>query len=300
MLDSGDEPWPTIMSAGLTIASLADHPAAIHAIAALGRTLASHPDFDVRWRVAAALGRICHGDSARYLLPALADPSFYARDEAAWALGRLGTLAVPALCQVAGTLSPEHQPFAALALGMTGEEIAARLAIDLLRRGIVQGDTSTRRDALYFLGELSAVPESFSLLPMVLRCVDDADADLARAATWCWGALVASHAGAGQGEAGCIVELIERHPIETVRYEAVVALGKTARESSAADAVRHLARALHQDGAGRVRYAAMQTLRMLARGGAVSAEAVAGHDSDPDFGVRFERQLLLRDLSFAH
>lgn len=299
VLDAGDEPWPAVMSAGLTIASLSDHPAAVDAIAALGRTLASHPDFDVRWRVAGALGRIRHEDSARQLAPALADPSFYARDEAAWALGRLGAFAVPELRRAASTLSIEHQPFAALGLGLTGDETAARLAIDLLRRCIVQGDTSTRRDAVYFLGEVAAAPESLSLLPMVLRYVDDTDADLARAATWCWGALVGRDADAAQDGAARVIELIERHPIETVRYEAVVALGKAVQAAPVVNAVRYIERALGQDGAGRVRYAAMQTLRLLAPGGAVSARAAAGHDSDPDFGVRFERQLLLRDLGSA-
>lgn len=299
VLDSGDEPWPAVMSAGLTIASLSDHPAAADAVAALGRTLANHPDFDVRWRVAGALGRIRHEDSARQLGPALDDPSFYARDEAAWSLGRLGALAVPELRRVASTLSPERQPFAALALGLTGDEAAARMAVDLLRRGIVQGDTGTRRDALYFLGEVTAVPEALSLLPMVLRYVDDADADLARAAAWCWGAIVSRHAHADQDGTARMIELIERHPIETVRYEAVVALGKAVQALPASSSVRHIERALGQDGAGRVRYAAMQTLRLLAPSGAVNARAAAGHDSDPDFGVRFGRRLLLRDLGSA-
>ncbi|MEV6927403.1 HEAT repeat domain-containing protein [Dactylosporangium sp. NPDC051485] len=299
VLDSGDESWPAVMSAGLTIATLSEHPVAADAVAALGRTLASHPDFDVRWRVAGALGRIRHEDSARHLSAALADPSFYARDEAAWSLGRLGTLAVPELRRVAPTLGIEHQPFAALALGLTGDEAAAQMAIDLLRRGIVQGDKATRRDALYFLGEVTAAPQSLSLLPMVLAYVDDTDADLARAATWCWGALASRYPEAAQDGAARIVELIDRHPIETVRYEAVVALGKAVQAAPAAQSIRHIERALGQDGAGRVRYAAMQTLRLLAPGGAVSARAAAGHDNDPDFGVRFERQLLLRDLGSA-
>ena len=296
VLDSEDEPWPAVMSAGLTLASLSNHPAAVDAIAALGRTLAGHADFDVRWRVAAALGRIRHERSALQLLPGLSDPSFYARDETAWALGRLGSIAVNGLHQAVAGLGIEHQPFAALALGLTGDKSAGRSAIDILRRCIVQGDASTRRDAVYFLGELAAVPESAPLLPMVVRYMGDDDDELCRAAAWCWGALASTYSESLTHDAPVVVELMDRHPIETVRCEAAVALGKCADSMAPADVVRHLERCLRQDGAGRVRYAAMQSLRLLASTGAVSCNAGAGHDNDPDFGVRFERQLLLRAL----
>lgn len=86
-------PWPARMCAGLTLGSL-DQLAGIHvAVPAIGRTLLEDPDFDVRWRMAAALGRIGGEDAVRFLINGLTDSSFYVRDECAWSLARLGPTA---------------------------------------------------------------------------------------------------------------------------------------------------------------------------------------------------------------
>jgi HEAT repeat protein len=291
-LTADGEPWPVVMSAGLTLGSLSHVPDVVEAIPALGHALTSHEDFDVRWRVAGALGRISSTESAAYLVRALTDPSFYARDEAAWALGRLGHVAVPHLQRHTGSLDLEFQPFAALALGLTGDRAAGHDAVNIFRRCIIEGRRHVRRDALYFLGEIPTVPETASLAPMTARYLTDEDDDLARAATWCWGALAADHPEATRPHTSAIVDLAEHHPIETIRYEAVVALGKAARGQPGAGLVKHICRSLREDGAGRVRYAAAQSLRLLAATG-INVAGVASSDTDPDFGVRFEHRLLL-------
>ncbi|MGH3943114.1 MAG: HEAT repeat domain-containing protein [Pseudonocardiaceae bacterium] len=291
-LMGGDEPWPVVMSAGLTLSSLSHVPEAADAIPALGHVLATHEDFDVRWRVAGALGRIASTESVAHLVRALTDPSFYVRDEAAWSLGRLGRLSVPHLQQIASSLELDFQPFAALAIGLTGDRAAGREAVDLIRRCLGQDHQHVRRDALYFLGEITAVSEAASLAPVVACDLAADDDDLARAATWCWGALAGKHHEAARPHIPTILDLARHHPVETIRYEAVVALGKAAPPHPSAELVKHLRRVLHEDGAGRVRYAAMQSLRLLSSAG-VTVPVCAGHDTDPDFGVRFEHRLFL-------
>lgn len=291
-LMADDEPWPVVMSAGLTLSSLSHLPEAADTIPALGHVLTTHEDFDVRWRVAGALGRINSAESAAQLVHALTDPSFYVRDEVAWSLGRLGSPAVPHLHQVAGSLTLDFQPFAALAMGLTGDRAAGRHAIDVLRRCVAEDGQHVRRDALYFLGEIATVSDSASLLPDVVRDLAADDDDLARAATWCWGAMAVDHPEAVRPHIPTILELAQYHPVETIRCEAVVALGKAVPTHPSAGLVRHIRRALREDGAGRVRYAAMQSLRLLASAGVATSVRADGHDTDPDFGVRFEHRLL--------
>jgi hypothetical protein len=67
--------------------------------------------------------------------------------------------------------------------------------------------------------------------------------------------------------------------------------------SPAFSAIRRL-QVLNEDGAGRVRYGAMQSLRLLAARGMADADESADHE-DPDFGVRFERQLFHKQLRTA-
>lgn len=290
VLKSPGESWPVVMSAGLTLSSLSHVPGVKRAVPALGDALCHHPDFDVRWRAAGALGRIRDDRCAGYLARALADPSFYARDEAAWSLGRLGTLAVPAVRSALSSLGPEFQPFAALALGLTGDAAAGREAVEILRQCFVHGDRPVRRDAVYFLGEIAAVAEARALVATVGESLTDSDDDLARGAVWCWGALAESHPEQASERTPEVIDIAQRHPVETVRYEAIIALGKVADVRRDTALTRRLWQAVHEDGAGRVRYAAMQSLRLLAAQGMADADESADHQ-DPDFGVRFEQQL---------
>jgi HEAT repeat protein len=283
------------MSAGLTLSSLSHLPDVAQAIPTLGQTLADHPDFDVRWRVAGALGRIRDARCADYLAAALTDPSFYARDEAAWSLGRLGPIAVPAVRRTLNALSLDFQPFAALALGLTGDAEAGREAIAILRRCIVQGQLPVRRDAIYFLGEIASTPEAGSLVAMVQDHLGDAEDDLTQAAAWCWGMLSPYHPKSIRASTSQIVDLARQHPLETVRHEAVVAIGKSAGVLHDPAIAHHVWQALNKDGAGRVRYAAMQSLRLLATQG-MPIESPLSHDCDSDFGVRFEQHLLQQQI----
>lgn len=291
VLLSGSESWPDVMSAGLTLATLAHLPEAVRAVPALGRGLLEHEDFDVRWRMAGALGRIGSPAAARFLVQGLHDPSFYARDECAWALARLGDVGVAALLPVVDTLDPQARPFAALALGLSGNRNAGQRALHLLGEDLSDGTPDLVRDALYFLGEVACRTTAHDLTEAVAGLLRSDDDVVLRAASWCFGALAKAGADclAGTRE---LVDLALRHPLETVRFEAVTALAKTATARRESPLVSEIVRALREDGAGRVRYGAMQNLRLMGGHGLdASAEALA-HDSDPDFGVLFERELL--------
>jgi hypothetical protein len=117
--------------------------------------------------------------------------------------------------------------------------------------------------------------------------------DVARAAAWCWGMLVARYPDAPGLDPHRVIGLARRHPVDTVRFEAVVALGRAALARHSARLAREVAYVLGADGAGRVRYGAMQSLRLLADSGLDCRSQVAAHDDDPDFGVLFERSLIL-------
>ena len=192
VLESTDESWPTVMSAGLTLGSLSHVPGAARAVPALGAALLGHEDFDVRWRVAGALGRIGTPLAARFLVQGLRDRSFYPRDESAWALARLGVVGAAELLPVLGELDAETLPFAALALGLSGDDTAAHRAVEILADGLASSNTPVVRDSLYFLGEIARVPAAAGLTSAVAAYFCSQDDEVARAAAWCWGMLAAA------------------------------------------------------------------------------------------------------------
>jgi HEAT repeat protein len=296
VLERNDEPWPAVMSAGLTLSSLAHLPVAVEAVPVLGRVLNIHPDFDVRWRVAGALGRIRHEDSVSCLVRSLTDRSFYVRDEVAWSLGRLGRQAVPQVLQAASKIELKHQPFAALALGLSKDREGGLAAVDILRRCLSEGDQGVRRDALYFLGEIvQVVPDVISLVPVVARHLEAEDDIVARAAAWCWGEISAVQGETVAPYTGIVLGLARYHPVETVRFEAVASIGKAVPGQPKANLVKYVHQALREDGVGRVRYGAVQSLRRLAARG-IGVDGTSDHAGDPDFGVRFESGLLAQQL----
>jgi hypothetical protein len=85
--------------------------------------------------------------------------------------------------------------------------------------------------------------------------------------------------------------------VETVRFEAVVSLGKAAIVHPSHPLSREVVRALRDDGSGRVRYGSMQSLRLMTAVGFDGAQIAQAHEHDTDFGVMFERQLILGQKS---
>jgi HEAT repeat protein len=189
------------------------------------------------------------------------------------------------------TLDPQTRPFAALALGLSGNRNAGQRALQLLGEDLSAGTPDLVRDALYFLGEVACRTTAHELTESVAGLLRSDDDVVLRAASWCFGALAKSGADclAGIRE---LVDLALRHPLETVRFEAVTALAKTATARRASPLVSEILRALREDGAGRVRYGAMQNLRLMSAQGLDASPEALAHDSDPDFGVLFERELL--------
>lgn len=290
VLESGAASWPEVMRAGMELAGLAAFPAVRSAVPAACRQLVEHPDFDVRWRMAGALARIGDPASVPYLVRGLADPSFYPRDECAWALGRFGSVAVPELNDAAGRITSDSVPFLALALGLTGDQDGARAGFDLIRAALAGGDTATERNGIYFLGEFAAdVPDD--LFEAVFARLGSSDYATARAAAWCWGVLVERRGSAPRG-VSTVIGLAEGHPEAVVRSEAVVALGRLARISHADDLTAVVGSVLRLDGSGRARQAAAQSLRFAVEAGSTrAANLIEAHPDDPDFGVGFESDL---------
>lgn len=286
-LERPDADWPRIMVAGLTLSSLTKNPNVRCAVDAIGRQLVQHRDFDVRWRMAQALGKIPLPQSAEYLIRALEDPSFYPRDEAAWSLARLGTVSSTRLGPLAASLPESSRPFAALALGRSGDTAAVRTAVEILGRELISGEARRQRDGAYFAGEIADVGGAESLVAGLQPLLYD-DAELCRVASWALGCF-AERKGSGV-DFGRIGDVARSHGDPLVRFEATVAIGKHARavrDRATLDAV--MARCGDSD--ARVRYGATQSLRLLAEDG-VSFSTRALNDDDSDFGVRFEVALI--------
>jgi HEAT repeat protein len=282
--------WPERMSAGLLLGSLVGVPGVERAIAPLGDRLLHDEDFDVRWRMAAALGRLGSPDGVRFLLRGLGDSSFYVRDECAWSLARLGPVAAPEVAAAIGTIPSQSVPFAALALGLSGEARFVEQAVDVLVQNCLIGPPETRLDTLYFLGELPAHSLSAEVRKIVVSFLADRDQRCARAAAWTAGRFGA--VGAQDPVTAGLVEALRWYPVDVVRAEAAAALGGLSAGGERPG--NEVLRALRADGAGQVRYAALQSLRLNpATDAAALAAAVAELPSDPDNGVEFEKQLVL-------
>jgi hypothetical protein len=288
-LTASDADWPRVMNAGLTLSSLTSSPHIHRAVPAIGYQLTTHWDFDVRWRMAQALGKIPISGSVAYLVAALEDKSFYPRDEAAWSLARLGALAVPDVRRAVVDLPAESLPFAALALGCSGVTEAQRLAVDILLAELGSSNSRRRRDAAYFAGEMTHVIDARALIPGIATLLEEDDTELSKVGCWALGCFEGS-TEKGTGHRNQLERIASQHSDVLVRFEATVALGKLARRQQDHTAVRSLLSACG-DSAERVRYGALQSLRLLSDGG-FAATVPAELESDPDFGVQYEFSLL--------
>ncbi|TCO45858.1 HEAT repeat domain-containing protein [Actinocrispum wychmicini] len=289
-LRAPDATWPTVMAAGMHLGSLDDIPEVAGAIPVIGDTLLEHDDFDVRWRMAAALGRIGGEATVPFVIAGLRDRSFYPRDECAWSLGRIGAPAVAELLRATTGMDERTLPFAGLALGVSGLPDAQAHAIDILARCVGFNDNEVVRDAVYFLGEVGHVGARVELWRPVVDQLSAADHRLAGAAAWCCGKF-ARQADSPLG-ATELVDVARSHPFDSVRAEAVTAIGRFALHSRSERWIAELERVLATDCAGNVRYSAMQALRLSAkRGWSDAGAAAARHHADDDFGVLFEQRL---------
>jgi HEAT repeat protein len=225
-----------------------------------------------------------------FLVAGLRDESFYPRDECAWSLGRIGASAVAPLLRAIPGLDERALPFVGLALGVSGLRDALAPAVDVLVRCVDSHDDEVVRDAVYFLGEIGAAGARPEVVRSVTGLLSAADLRLARAAAWCWG-RIAGRADLPVGVAE-LVDLARSHAVDCVRAEAVAAIGNLALRAQDPEWIAELARVLVTDCAGRVRYSAMQALRVAVEHGWDDAGSTAArHTEDEDFGVRFEQRL---------
>jgi HEAT repeat protein/GT2 family glycosyltransferase len=289
VLEKGDNvDWPETMMAGLTLASLTHSNHIENAVEALGRTLLNHWDFDVRWRVAGALGKIPCKESVFPLVKALSDQSFYARDEAAWSLARLGRIAVQPVLDHIAQLNVGSIPFAALALGLSGDQIGEEHAISLLIEEIKSGDKERIRNAIYFAGEIVNAQGSADLIPYINEFLQDYDDWLV--AVCCWALGCFAKVAWESVKWGDIQALALGHSDEIVRFEATVAVGRAVIATKDTDLQSILLTLLH-DQSNRVRYGAAQSLRSLIQNGVCNLEFDFS-TIDDDFGVQYELGLI--------
>lgn len=286
--------WHAVMNAGMTIGSLWQDPASRRAVGMLAEYLKRHWDFDVRWRMAGALGRIDTPLSVDPLLHGLSDPSFYVRDESAWALARLDTTATKALVDAVGTLPEWALPFAGLALSLMSNEGARAHGMSLLEECLRRGAPELRHDAVYFLGEVPRAVRDDIVVRDLRIALRDNHQGVQRGALWSWGKLATRDAAAGDTVQD-VIEIARMATSRFVRAEAVVALGRVASRTGEPTCRSAILERLQEDEAGVVRYCAAQTARYAAASGdgQLARDALERcHPDDPDFGVRFERDLL--------
>lgn len=278
VLSCPDSAWPEVMMAGMTIGSVSDRIGLASAIPALSACLAEHPDFDVRWRMAGALGRTGLSQAVRPLVRGLSDPSFYVRDECAWALARLGATATPHVAEALAHLTERSRPFAALALAVSADPAARPPAVDALATLICSDDAPVGFDALYFLGEAGCLYGQTNILRIVQARLHHDDPLVVRAAAWTWGSLAESKSD--PGGRSVIRDMATAHPCDLVRAECYTAMARAGcRGNELATGLR--------DGAGVVRHAAMEALRLSRE----CRDLVHRHPHDDDFGVEVERVL---------
>ena len=292
ILEDNDADWPAVMNAGLTLSSLTRSKQIGGAVPALGRRLLTHWDFDVRWRMAQALGKIRDESSVHYLISALSDRSFYPRDEAAWALARLGPLAVEPLLQRT-ECDGDMVFFVAIALGGSGDRRAEAEAVRILAGELRSGEARRQRDAAYCAGEIVQAEGCEILVPDLQSAMAGMHADLTAVCCWALGCLAQRSYREIDWEA--IRALAERSPHLQVRFEATVALGKLALAAGEREAVSSVVEWLHGRLAtceSRIRYGVMQSLRRLAEVGRLTTIPDFDARWDDDFGVRFEWTLL--------
>jgi hypothetical protein len=272
--------WPQVMCAGLELSSLTRLPKIKRAIPVLSHYLLNHPDFDVRWRMAQALGKIRSPESVMPLISALTDPSFYPRDEAAWSLARLGTLATGEVAKAVHTLPLEAISFAALAMGRSGDPKGEHQALQILESELTQHDPQRRCDAAYTVGEVINKPIGTTLIPYITPMLNQ-DESLQRVACWALG-RVTKHS-LDETYWPRLRALSAYSPNHLVRFEATAALGSLLPDNKAFDALLHAT----SDPMGRIRYAAVQSFRLWAeKGGYLPPLPTLKKDSD--FGVRHE------------
>ncbi len=286
-----DADWPTVMRAGLTLSSLTHVPLIVETLHAIGTTYRDHPDFDVRWRMAQALGKIRDLRSVDYLLEGLSDPSFYPRDETAWSLARLGDLAAGPLIERAEEYAVDVRPFVALALGRSGSRLAEPVAVGVLLGELRTRDVIRQRHAAYFAGEIADVPGAADMVSELNCLLDTDDVDLLHVVCWALGCF-APYAG-DQVAWQQLCALAESHPHLLTRFEATVAMGKLVCAGWHPGLEFLLSRLSDEE--SRVRYGAMQSIRLVAElrpDASAFLEHLEGF-SDDDYGVMYERDLAL-------
>jgi HEAT repeat protein len=243
--------------------------------------------------MAQALGKIRDREVVPYLIETLNDPSFFPQDEAAWSLARLGLLAVDDLIAYyqKGRIQASNIALACLALGNSRDKAGENVAVHLLKCELSSGDLHRQRNAAYSAGEIVQAPSSQQLIAPLHALLEAQHPDLISVCCWALGCY--SRHYPEQINWMRIAALTSENDSILVRFEATVAIGKYAHKGAARqEAVTTLLDRL-TDGESRVRYAAMQSLRLLVEAGVWQPNASLYTWKDDDFGVMYELSLIV-------
>ncbi len=163
-LDRIDRPH-TVLPALKALRTLDDDPGALKVEDVIGRL--DDPDAEVREEAARALGRIGSAAAVEALVRHLRDPASTIRPEAAEALGRIGDpRAVPALIETLSNPSPEVQDACARALGDIGGRESVCHLLELLDGGGAEQVVASGAEAVSKHGILEA---AWEILPRMHR-----------------------------------------------------------------------------------------------------------------------------------
>jgi len=281
--------WISLMTAALALKTFADLPMAQPAIELLVQHLTSHQDPDIRWRMADTLKRFKGDVAAAGLINGIGDRDFFVRDQCAWSLTEYRPTWTSIAAGAEWELPRGSRPYLAFPLARTNNTEAVEMARRILRDCIIDADEEVARDALYFLGEVPAAAWGESIAQEITHRVMNASPVLQRAAVWCWGRLTEIGALPGPIEHSWVYDTLVTSDSGMLRAEAAAAFGRALAVDRSNIVKSVLTTAMRRDPLGRVRFAAIQALRIFDDGASV-VEATSG---DTDFGVQFEQELCL-------
>jgi glycosyltransferase involved in cell wall biosynthesis len=287
-LDNPLSDWPEIMAAGLTLSSLTKNSNIHYAIKSIGEKLVDHWDFDVRWRMAQALGKIPSKKSVNYLIQALQDSSIYPLNEATWSLARIGVLAAHQLENKISQLPIFSLPFVALSLGLSRNHEAEKKSVNMIKEGLLSDDTDHQLSNIYSAGEITNVEKAKELIPYIYRLINNKD-ELCKTGIW----AIGQFANKKDINTDIFIDFSDYHPDPLVRFEATVALGKFARISLDHVIINKLMDKC-KDIDPLVRYGAIQSLRLISKK-KINSRTFTLDNNDPDFGICFETFLITQE-----
>jgi glycosyltransferase involved in cell wall biosynthesis len=285
--------WSEIMWAALVCNSIPKEFLSNEITGMMGKLLVEHWDFDVRWRIAQTLGNIPSNISISFLSKALADSSFYVRNEAAWSLKKLLPSSRNEVLKAFKSTNNEAKLYAAFVLGASENEGSEIMSFDYLNDLLINGIESDILRSLYIIGEISNCPKSLNSIYYIINILESPNISgkTLSIAIWCLGKIYEKHSF--DFPMHILLKLIKTHDSFFVRYESIIALGRLLTKTNNNNILKEIYNQLSSESDNRVNYAICQTIRVLCeRNGYRFYISVKDIEKINDFGVQFECALI--------